>query len=727
MLSSKCLRVVLVCAVLAACGPTTQPMGDGGVTGSVHVVFDPGTGTAIDFANVPFPDDLYRQNGMVNIGTFPAERTQVAGELPPSPPEMISTMRDAFHDLDGFGVSSGAFFRVDGDIDPSTLPQTPADSMSMTASAFLLDVDSASPTALQRIPIETHWDAVRRMIVLRPAYGHALHEGRAYAAVLTSSVRGHDGSPLTAMPRFAAIRDATTRPMNATDATAWTEYMPVLSSSAVVRGNVAGLAVFHVQTIAHDLDQARMMIRSAAPPALTILRVASGAALTTLLGTPAMDVPGTDVMGGVQHSHIGTLIDATFPSPNLTSATPFGHGPWRHDATGALTVQRMDTVWMSVALPMGDVSHVPVVVFQHGFGGDRSGMFAIADALCAQGIAVAAIDIPFHGMRANPNGAASLDMLHTFGATTGPDLFGDMGGTAVYVAFVGVIDSTGPYVAFHPTYPRDQFRQSALDIEAMVNVLDRGDWSGVAAMGGPATVGFSDQPIGFVGVSLGGIIGTIFVENEPRVGAAVLNVTGGELTNLVAFSNSFNPRFFPILLPQVGIDGNRYATDVADTDYMTAPPRFLPEIALYQTLLDRGDSMAYAPLLATQAKNVLFQMAFDDETVPNQATESLARAAGASMIGRMPRYADLDMVTAPLASNLVIGSSRVTRGLAAFDPATHGLLSERSDHSVAMHPPIPPFMARTPSTVVMNPVDSAVAQMVHFFVTFRSGAAEITQ
>jgi dienelactone hydrolase len=711
-----------VSLAIVACGPTPPAMGDGGIVGSVHVVFDPGTGGPIDFAQVPFPDDLYRATGRIEIGAFPAETTQVAGEQAPRP-EMVTTMREAFHDLDGFGTSSGVFFRVDGEIDESSLPQTPSESLQMGASVFLIDAETASPDALERVPVEVHWDRARRLIVVRPWYGHALHEGRTYAAVVTSGVRATDGTPLAASMRFAAVRDATSRPSDPTDAAAWTEYTPVLASSAVVRGMVSGLAVFHVQNVSAELDEARSVVRDAPPPALTILRVASGAALDDLLGTPSMDVPGTDVMGGVQHSHIGTLVDGTFESPSFVSSSPFGHGPFRHDASGDLMVQGMNTVWMTIALPAGDVSNVPVVVFQHGLGAERSAVFAIADALCEQGFAVAAIDIPFHGMRAD---VTTLDLHHTFGTTAGPDLYGDdHGGTTIYVSFVGVVDTGGPYVEFHPSYPRDALRQSAVDVMALVNVLDRADWSGVAAHGGPATVGFSDDPIGFVGVSLGGIIGTTFVTGEPRVGAAVLNVTGGELTNLVAFSSSFNGTFLPLLLPAIGLDPQHYAFDQPDTDYTSAPPRFLPEIALYQTLLDRGDSMSFAPVLATQGKNVLFQMAFDDETLPNQATEALSRAAGAEIVGRMPRYSDLAMSSSPLVSNLVLGGARVTRGLTVFEPATHGLLSRRSSTVAYMHPPVPPFQHAT-ETPVMNPVDAAITQMVHFFVTFRSGAAEIT-
>ena len=711
----RALVWTLLLVGLAGCGPTPMGTGDGAVTGSVHVVFAPGNGP-IDFANVPFPDDLYRASGQIEIGAFPGESVSAPGELG-ADPMMVSTMREAFHDIDGFGTSSGAYFRLDGDIDPSTLPATPADSVVASASVFMLDVESASPMAFDRIPVEVHWDMARRLLVVRPFYGHALHEGRTYAAIVTSAVHAVDGSPLSASPRFAAIRDATSRPSDATDATAWTEYTPVLASSSVTRANVSGLAVFHVQHVADELDQARSVIRDAPAPALTILRVASGAALDELLGTPSVAEHGVDVPGGVEHSHIGTLIDGTFQAPNFVGPTPFSHGPFRHDASGALMVQSMNTVWMTLALPAGAVSNVPVVVYQHGLGDDRSAVFAVADALCEQGFAVAAIDIPFHGMRAQ----GGTDVHHAFGPTAGPDLYGDLGGMSVYISFVGVADSTGPYVPFHPTYPRDTLRQGALDIMALVNALDRSDWSGVGAMGGPTTIGFSDDPIGFVGVSLGGIVGTTFVTGEPRVGAAVLNVTGGELTNLVAYSYSFSSTFLSLLLPAIGLD------PAPEVLYAGTPPRFLPEVALYQTLLDRGDSMSFGPILAGQTKHVLFQMAFDDETVPNQATEALARAAGATIVGRMPRYSDLEMGTSPLASNLVLGSTRVTRGLTVFDPATHGLLSSRMSEANVVHPPLPPFMELATPTPVANPVDAAITQMVHFFVTSRSGAAEIAQ
>ena len=169
------LTVLGVCS--SACQGPAMPMGDGGVVGTTHVVFSPGTGP-IDFAAVPFPDDLYVTGGHVQIGRMPSEDD--------GRPEMIATEREAFLDLDGFGTSAPVFFRIDGDLDPTSLPATPAASLQMDASVFLLDVESASPTALSRVPVEVHWDAASRLLAVRPYNGHALHEGRTYAAVVTS-------------------------------------------------------------------------------------------------------------------------------------------------------------------------------------------------------------------------------------------------------------------------------------------------------------------------------------------------------------------------------------------------------------------------------------------------------------------------------------------------------------------------------------------------------------
>lgn len=250
--------------------------------------------------------------------------------------------------------------------------------------------------------------------------------------------------------------------------------------------------------------------------------------------------------------------------------------------------------------------------------------------------------------------------------------------------------------AFHPFYSRDVFRQSVVDLMTLVRVLDDGDFSGVASMGGP-TFALSDAPMGFVGISLGGILGTIFAATEPRIEASLLSVTGGHLARLVEESASFGEFFLGILLPRAGLT---YET----IDWARLPASSLPGVAIFQTLLDRGDSMSYATMLGDRPVHVLLHEASNDETVPNSATEALGRAIGVPMVGGMPQYTDLATATTPLSGNAVVTRQTVTRGLQVWSPATHGMLLTRQDQQVWAHPhcrpscrrPRPPW--RTPST-----------------------------
>ena len=117
-------------------------------------------------------------------------------------------------------------------------------------------------------------------------------------------------------------------------------------------------------------------------------------------------------------------------------------------------------------------------------------------------------------------------------------------------------------------------------------------------------------------------------------------------------------------------------------------------------------------------------MAEDDETVPNSATEALARASGAPIVDADPVHTDLAMETAPVSLNVEIDGARFTRGLYRFAPADHGLLYRRRDEVNYEHPPEPPFVERA-AVEIANPIDAAQAQVVHFFDSWRSGNAEI--
>jgi hypothetical protein len=225
--------------------------------------------------------------------------------------------------------------------------------------------------------------------------------------------------------------------------------------------------------------------------------------------------------------------------------------------------------------------------------------------------------------------------------------------------------------------------------------------------------------MGFIGNSLGGMIGTMFVAVEPEVGATVLGVTGGSVLTLVVESPSFNPAYLPQLYPLLGLE-------TSDIDYDLLSPVFEPELALWQTIFDRGDSVAYGAAVSRGAQHVLMLMSRDDETMPNVSTESLARMIGVAMIGAEPRHVDLPTAAAPLRGNVTAGERTLTRGLTVAEPADHGLLLYVRENQNYEHPVTPPFETIDPPVSYDNPMVAAQGQILRFFESWRSGTPEIT-
>ena len=72
----------------------------------------------------------------------------------------------------------------------------------------------------------------------------------------------------------------------------------------------------------------------------------------------------------------------------------------------------------------------------------------------------------------------------------------------------------------------------------------------------------------------------------------------------------------------------------------------------------------------------------------------------------------------------MIGDRTVTRALYVYEPATHLLMTRRRDASRYAHPIAPPFEP-VPEVTIDNPVDDAIAQMLHFLESWRGGSAEV--
>lgn len=682
---------------------------DAGPPAPVRSVFAP-VADPMPFGVMPFPDDLYLdEGGHIALSEYPEENS---GEEPST---FMASLRDGLATLDGFGVVSPIYLPFDGELDAASLPSSPGETLAEDASVFLLDAESDSPNAYERLAADVFWLPTERMIAVRPLL--PLRPGHHYAVGVTRAVRDPLGRAVEAATSFAEIRaavDENEAPADALLAEVYERYAPVLRAAGDSASSVVTMAVFRVQSAPDDLVQAREQVRAAAAD-VAIGEVYSGAALDGLLGMPESNLPGRDVEGGVAHDAIGWLIQGSIAVPNYMSELENVHGRFERDESGSLVVKRMDRAPFTLTVPASFDESLPVVIFQHGVSDNRGGALGIANALASAGYATIAIDAPFHGLRSV---SAEPDTRNVWTGEETPDGFGDIGGIRTVLTFVGATETRGEYPAFHPIYFRDALRQSAADLHALVHAIQAGDWSGLSAAE-PALSGLSlaDSELAFVGHSLGGIIGTLFTATEPEVGAALLSVTGGHIGRLVERSFSFSLQL-AVILPQVGLEGRQM-------EDMLAESILSPGMGLYQMMLAAGDSASYAGLLRQSETHVLMHMVQHDETVPNSATEELALALDIPITGGAAQFTELREGTLPLQGNA--GSGRATRGLYLFELGSHGSLVNRRGEQTLVQPPIPPFEALETLVRFDTPIDDMLSQTIGFFDSWRMGAPVIAE
>ena len=699
---------------LHACADGRAPLSSLVAAGTASAVLDAGAGAVrarfelaeapMPLGAIPFPDDLYLDSsGRIAVSTVPGESRA---------PEYMRALRRSLSELDGFSAVAPVFFGFDGELAPESLPANTQESLEDDASVFLVDVDPSSPEAFSRVPVEVHFDGPSGQLALRPAAGHPLRAARRYAAVVTTAVRSTLDEPVLPAPAFAAIRDpdvALTDPRWQQARLAYEPVLETLERNGLPRTEVVALAVFRVQQVLGDLEDARALVQEGAPPAPNVAALVSGGELDALLGSPPSDSVGLDVLGGAPHDHIATLVQGTFSGPGLLSAAAKVRGAFERNDAGELRVKRSAEVPFSLWLPLSasSLGPLPVVLVQHGEGGERADALAIANTLCGLGFAVLALDAPFHGLR-----GAGNDAINRFTGEAEPDGFGDAAG-----AFTGEDDVDGPLAPFHPFYRRDAMRQGVVDLMGAVRLLQQGDFSVLGGLAPElAEVRFDTGSIGFVGLGEGAEMGVMLAAVEPSIGAFELAfAAGGTLDSWL--SSPRQQARVQRLAARVGRD----AQLLHSTDY---PPRFWPELAVFQTLLERGEAQVFAPLVRRLPINALILMARDDEQVANASTEALAFALRAQVVGGDARH----LVLTPLevepgqtgTANFVVQEDAVTRILFELDPADHyGLQNARGEQRFE-RPLEPPYTELSEPKRSDNALTEALEQLGFFFQSWRS-------
>ena len=237
----------------------------------------------------------------------------------------------------------------------------------------------------------------------------------------------------------------------------------------------------------------------------------------------------------------------------------------------------------------------PVVIFQHGIGSLKEAAAGLAASYAAQGYAVLAIDLPYHGTRGiDLNG----DGIPEISANLDTQVFANLG------SFLSI---------------RENLRQSSADILALRAALQAN--SAPAELDG-SRVHFVGQSLGsIIGVGVAALAGEVTVGGFPidySLQSASFSVPGGGLAGVFQNSPSFaplveanlkaNPGYLALVAEGLGFEDNDSATAleqfavyqatypeaaqlVIDSNY----PAFAQVFgSLAQTVVDGADPLNYA-------------------------------------------------------------------------------------------------------------------------------------
>ena len=754
------LASVLGALALVSCsGGAADPGGSGGAAGQTGsggarghlaptVRFDPGTGAVPRFLDVPFPSDAYLEADGTLVDAIPGLAdyfTSNADGLS----QMLAGQR-------GFSLTGGAFFRLDWPDpdhqptpDATSFPKDEAASIASDAPAFLVDLDGASGPEIVPSRLLFHDGGGVRPSVLAvlPARGVVLAEGHRHVAGLTTRLTA-GGSPIEPADAFRALRDDGKAGGSSAAKTALGALTALEKLPGFDRSRVSAVAVFTTQKAADELLGMRTLVAAKAPPvvhwdAASVAPMAAAfftatttagatATLDDWLGTPqklpdGSDDPARDQPNGAAHDAIAAIATGVYDSPSFLRVKPNGYQDLEHatvarDASGKPMLDPdhpTAKVWVSIALPKGAVptSGWPVVIVQHGLGGDRSFLLSLANTFAKQGFATVAIEAVTFGARAvDPQDtvdAASRFAWSSKAAYHGPDGFVDQ--QALPTALFGDVYNFGA--------ARDQLRQTVIDLGTLADVV-----SDPSLDLGPLTKAvpgakLDSTRIGYAGDSFGAIAGAMLAAVDTRIRGFLLNVGGGGIaTELVANGPYLASIVGTVASLAFGISGDRL--DAAH-----------PFMGILQTILDPADPLTHArrvltaPAADIPAKSVVLVEAIWDEIVPNEGTEALARAMGLFLATpNVGTNAGVPFTTATPVNGILsnVPAVGLTGVLVQASPGTHG--SDLYDAKGVRHFAIPfgkdpsdPFPVLPADLPVVEPYLGLQAMSAGFFSSLFAG------
>lgn len=310
-------------------------------------------------------------------------------------------------------------------------------------------------------------------------------------------------------------------------------------------------------------------------------------------GLPVLDRPLGDLQTGIfpegSDGYANLIGSRSSPNVSAVAVGYFESFDFRDRPNGAFDPAKIEgsvtpgtnKVDFYMVLPKAErpARGYPVVIFGHGLGGSGRDVTQIARMnvnVPLVGIAISALQ---HGRRGNVVNFFNLQNI----ATT-----------------------------------REYFRQTIADFLQLTRMIQNAHAAGIEPFDR-----IDPNRIHYLGGSLGGIMGTLFMAVESRVLVGMLSVPGGGLPNILA-SREIRQLIEPLLGIFVGL--------TPDSPYFAPFLRRFQQTA--QWALDPADPINYAPYVIAPSrrlpgappKRILMHEGIVDPIVPNRTTEDLALA-----------------------------------------------------------------------------------------------------
>jgi len=454
---------------------------------------------------------------------------------------------------------------------------------------------------------------------------------------------------------------------------------PVLSpGQATARSDILLAWAFDTQTTIDPLDASVDGSPSsnivASAPALTIpdLPAAGAGSPVTVEQAYAVSFPGVPC-ASLGCDAIGALYAAgpVSAAPTFTSSSYLGgddcaelaapSGAFDDPRAPTLVCQRELPVVVVVPLAAAPAEGYPTVIFGHGLGRSKEDLLALAGGLARAGIASVAVDALDHGERAvrtSSDAAAGCDRA-------GPDR-----PCADALAPTCAPQCYAPLLSSDLAVTRDHLRQTVLDHIALGRAL-----TACAEPGACGSLQVDPARIGYVGQSLGALIGGMSIARSPDVSAGVLNVGGADWMQIVTDTATPGIRcpLVDALIASGALTGEPWNLGANPNalclgEAWKTDPGYLQFVSAARWLLDPADAVNHvAGLAQSGTPAVLVAEVVGDPVIPNSATDILGGALGLTPVAaQLAGAPPLD----PTPAATTAGSSWIRYANLDADPAT---------------------------------------------------------